>query len=75
MLRHEGLWNVMIQFNIEERVVCLIESLYKNAQRAVDVIIIGATSKFFKKTVGVRQGCSLSPTLFNIYLEEIIGSR
>ena len=25
---HEGLWNVMRQFNIQERLICLIESLY-----------------------------------------------
>ena len=50
---HEGLWNVMRKTNIEERVICLIESLYKNAQSAV--IINGATGKFFKTTVGVRQ--------------------
>ena len=28
---HEVLWNVMRKFNIEERLSCLIESLYKNS--------------------------------------------
>ena len=60
----------MRQFNIKERLICLIERLYKNAQSAV--IINGAIGKFFKTTVGVRQVCLLSPILFNIYLEEIM---
>ena len=60
----------MRQFNIKERWICLIESLYKNAQSAV--IINCAPGKFFKTTVGVRHGCLLSPTLFIIYLEEIM---
>ena len=43
----------MRQFNIKERLICLIERLYKNAQSAV--IINGAIGKFFKTTVGERQ--------------------
>ena len=44
---HEGLWNVMRQFNIEERVICFIDSLYKNEQSAV--IINGVTGNSSKR--------------------------
>ena len=32
----------------------------------------GSIEEWFRTTVGVRQGCLLSPTLFNIFLERIM---
>ena len=44
--------------------------MYKRIESAV---IVGQDiTEWFKQTVGVRQGCLLSPDLFNFYLEHIM---
>ena len=67
---HEALWATMKKFNISRKLIETIQSLYKNAMSAV--LVQGATGEWFHTSVGVRQGCLLSPTLFNIFLEDIV---
>ena len=60
----------MRKCNISANLVRTTEQLYDKATSAVKMN--GSTGEWFKTTVGVRQGCLLSPTLFNILLERII---
>ena len=60
----------MRKYNINRNIIKLIEELYDNATSAV--LYIGTVGEWFRTTVGVRQGCLLSPTLFNIFLERIM---
>ena len=46
------------------------QKLYNKATSAV--LFNGSIKDWFRTTVGVRKGCLLSPTLFNIFLERII---
>ena len=46
------------------------QNLYDKATSAV--CFNGSTGDWFRTTVGVRQSCLLSPTLFNIFLETIM---
>ena len=56
--------------NINASIIRAIENLYDKAQSAV--LFNGSTGERFRTTVGVRQGCLLSPTFFNIFLERIM---
>ena len=60
----------MRKYNINASIIRAIENLYDKAQNAV--LFNGSTVERFKTIVGVRQGCLLSPTLFNIFLEGIM---
>ena len=67
---HKGLWQSMYNFGISQYIIEIIESLYSSSTSAV--LINNVTGSFFNITVGVRQGCLLSPVLFNIFLEQIM---
>jgi len=67
---HDGLWHVMRDFNVEEGLVQVIQSLYEDASSSV--LLNNIIGQPFRTTVGVRQGCLLSPVLFNLFLERIM---
>ena len=60
----------MRKYNISANLVRTIDQLYDKATSAVQMN--GSIGEWFRTTVGVRQGCLLSPTLFNIFLEWIM---
>ena len=67
---HAALWATMRKYNISSNLIRVIEHLYNRATSAV--LSNGIVGDWFRTTVGVRQGCLLSPTLFNIFLERIM---
>ncbi|GFN78993.1 endonuclease-reverse transcriptase [Plakobranchus ocellatus] len=67
---HEALWSTMRKYNINSNLIGVIENLYDAATSAV--FCNKNIGDWFRTTVGVRQGCLLSPTLFNIFLERIM---
>ena len=66
---HAALWSTMKLCNINANLIKVIDSLYSKATSAV---YYNGSVEWFRTTVGVRQGCLLSPTLFNIFLERIM---
>ena len=67
---HAALWATMRKYNSSANLVRTTEQLYDKATSAVQMN--GSIGEWFRTTVGVRQGCLLSPTLFNIFLERIL---
>ena len=60
----------MRKHSISASIIQAIENLYDKAQGAV--LFNGGTGEWFRTTVGVRQGCLLSPTFFNIFLKRLM---
>ncbi|WP_293675548.1 reverse transcriptase family protein, partial [Thiolapillus sp.] len=67
---HEALWATMKKYNISTNLIQVIKNLYNKATSAI--LFNSSIGDWFRTTVGVRQGCLLSPTLFNIFLERIM---
>jgi len=63
----------MEEMGTPKHLVQLVRNLYQKnrAKVRIDEIYSGS----FKMTAEVRQGCILSPTLFNAYSEDVRGSR
>ena len=59
----------MRKYNINASIIRAIGNLYDKAQSTV--LFNGSTGEWFRTTAGVRLGCLLSPTLFNIFLERM----
>ena len=62
---HKALWVTMKNYNIDHDILRAIKGLYNNSTSAV--YKDGTICDWFKTTVVVRQGCLLSPTLFNLF--------
>ena len=67
---HKTMWKIMLEMGFPKHLIRLIESLYHEQEAAVRVE--GETSEWFSVGKGVRQGCILSPYLFNVYAENIM---
>ena len=60
----------MKKYNISTNLIQVIKKLYNKVTNAV--LFNSSIGDWFRTTVGVRQRCLLSPTLFNIFLERIM---
>ena len=60
----------MKKYNISTNLILVIKNLYDKATSAV--LFNSSIGDWFQTTVGVRQGCLLSLTLVNVFLERIM---
>ena len=67
---HNKLWKILKEMGIPDHMTCLLRNLYAGQEATVRTEH-GATD-WFQIGNGVRQGCILSPCLFNLYAEYIM---
>jgi exonuclease III len=67
---HDKLWIGLRTMGVPEHLILLIKSVYKEQEATVRTAF--GNTDWFKIGKGVRQGCILSPYLFNMYSEYIM---
>ena len=68
---HHKLWKFLKEMGIPDHLTCLLINLY--AGQETKVRIGHGTTDWFQIGKGVCQGCILSPCLYNLYAEYIMG--
>ncbi|KAB0356417.1 hypothetical protein FD754_000573 [Muntiacus muntjak] len=67
---HNKLWKILKEMGIPDHLTCLFRNLYAGQEA---IVRTGhGTTDWFQIGKGVRQGCILSPCLFNLYAEYIM---
>ena len=69
-LDHNELWKILREMGIPDHLTCLLRNLY--AGQEATVTTEHGTTDWFQIGKGVRQGCILSPCLFDLYTEYIM---
>ena len=67
---HNKLWEILKEMGIPDYLTCLLRNMYAGQEATVRTR--HGTIDWFQIGKGVRQGCILSPCLFNLYAEYIM---
>ena len=67
---HNKLWKILKQMGIPDHLTCPLRNLYAGLEATVRTG--HGTTDWFQIGKRVRQGCILSPCLFNLYAENIM---
>ena len=69
-MEYNKLWKILKETGIPDHLTCLLRNLYVGQE---GIVRTGhGTTGWFQIGKGVRQGCMLSPCLFNLYAEYIM---
>ena len=69
-MNHNKLLNIFKEMGIPDRLTCLLRNLYAGQESTVRTG--HGTTDWFQIGKAVRQGCILSPCLFNLYADYIM---
>ena len=66
----DRLWQHLADIGMQGKILDAVKSYYSEVQVCVDIPSVG-TSKPFSSTMGVKQGCPMSPILFGLYIDQL----
>ncbi|KAJ4434340.1 hypothetical protein ANN_22899 [Periplaneta americana] len=69
-VNRQKLWEVLRSKGIPDHLIRVIQGLYSNTKIRIK-LKNGISEESKEITRGVRQGCSLSPVLFNLYIDDV----
>src|SRR5678816_1628876 len=69
-VNREALWQVLVIYGVGFRLLNGIKSMYDDSEACVR--INGVNGDWFRINSGVRQGCVMSPWLFNLYMDGVM---
>ena len=67
---HDGLWYKLWDMGVKGRMWRVIKKMYMSSRSAV--LLEGEKSDSFNVEQGVAQGCSLSPILFSVFINDLL---
>ena len=66
------LWKKLENIGLHGNIMCTLRGLYTDVSCCVQVN--GSKSNWFDVNTGLKQGCLLSPLLFNLYINDLVDS-
>ena len=64
------LWYKLFRLGISDQLIHVLKSLYSKVQYTAK--INGLVPNWFNVVVGQKQGCILSPVLFNAFMDDLV---
>ena len=65
-----AMWRVAKSYGIPSKIIRMLQNWYEGITNCVRVD--GEESRWFEQKTGLRQGCVMSPSLFNIFMDKIM---
>ena len=66
----EALWKVMSKYGVRGKLLEAVRGFYVNSR--VCLRVDGLKGRKFVVNVGLRQGCVMSPWLFNLFMDSLV---
>ena len=69
-VNREAMWQLLSKYGIPDKMVALLKAMYTNMKATVE--LNGIRTDEFDVTNGLRQGCVISCTLFNLFFDRVM---